>query len=87
VKEFACVCADVNEHPVASSAAILIVLGVMLSPYVLVAVAALVLYSGVQLLPQWAKPGLPAPLVQVSVYAARAALGFLTALPGQGRGF
>lgn len=54
-----------REHPTVTSGVILALLVVVLSPYILVAAAAGVLVSGVQLLPDALKPALPAPVREV----------------------
>lgn len=49
-------------HPLATSAAILAVSGLLLSPYILFAGAALLLVSGTKVLPPFLRPALPGPV-------------------------
>lgn len=58
-------CAVVNGHPVAVSILILAILGVVLSPYLLVGGLLLLLLFGIPGLPSPLRLLLPAPVVQV----------------------
>lgn len=60
------VCAVLDAHRVESSAAIIIALAIILSPYLLIALVVLILIVGVPNLPSFLRPLLPAPVVQVT---------------------
>ncbi|KAK9811652.1 hypothetical protein WJX72_007690 [[Myrmecia] bisecta] len=62
----------ITAHPVVFSVAILIALALALSPYILVGVALLVLFSGVQLLPAPLRPLLPSPIIEAERQISRA---------------
>eukprot|EP00208_Stichococcus_sp_RCC1054_P007698 CAMPEP_0206140836 /NCGR_PEP_ID=MMETSP1473-20131121/10794_1 /ASSEMBLY_ACC=CAM_ASM_001109 /TAXON_ID=1461547 /ORGANISM="Stichococcus sp, Strain RCC1054" /LENGTH=311 /DNA_ID=CAMNT_0053535151 /DNA_START=248 /DNA_END=1184 /DNA_ORIENTATION=+ len=59
------VTSTVATHPVATSAVILIGSSLMLSPYILLAVLALVLTTGTKILPPFLRPALPGPVSEV----------------------
>ena len=61
----ACLLAVTGDHPYVTSGAILIGLGLLLSPYVLTALLALFLATGVPKLPAPVRNFLPAPVLQV----------------------
>ncbi len=70
--KFKCVCAVLDGHRVEASAAIIIGLAIILSPYLLIALVVLFLVVGVPNLPSFLRPLLPAPIVQVSSSALNA---------------
>ncbi|KAK9907977.1 hypothetical protein WJX75_000941 [Coccomyxa subellipsoidea] len=59
-----------DAHRVESSAAIIIALAIILSPYLLIALVVLFLIVGVPNLPSFLRPLLPAPVVQVQKQAS-----------------
>lgn len=62
--------AVINSHPIESSAAIIVVLAIALSPYILVLLLVLLLVVGVPSLPPFLRPLLPQPIVQVRILTA-----------------
>ena len=52
-------------HPVATSAVILLGSSLLLSPYILLAVTALILTTGTKVLPPFLRPALPGPVNEV----------------------
>jgi hypothetical protein len=57
--------AAVVQHPVATSVVILAGSSLLLSPYILLAGAAVVLLTGTKLLPGFLRPALPGPVSEV----------------------
>ena len=58
-------CAVITDHPYVTSGAILVGLGLLLSPYVLTALLALFVATGVPRLPAPVRNFLPAPFLEV----------------------
>ena len=58
-------CAVTSDHPYVTSGGILIALGLLLSPYVLTALLALFIATGVPRLPAPVRNFLPAPFLEV----------------------